>query len=101
MSRHSHIAPRPRPRYLSSVDHKSAGVEERARAAVHEQLTIGVVVIRVEAHAARARSKEQPDHARPYKSVSMSSRAAAEEIFRAVVLIAFARASVVVDVHVI
>ena len=99
--RHLPVAPplrrprRPCPRAAARYRQRdAAGVQERARAALHEQLAVGVRVVLVRALPARARAEQQGDHAR-VGELRQVRGAVAEEVLGAVVLVARARAAVV------
>src|SRR6266545_3671730 len=74
-----------------------AGAENGARAALHEQLAVGERVVLIRALSSRAGAEQERDHASVCELRHVCG-AICEEVLGAVVLVAGARASVVVDV---
>ena len=91
---------RPLPVAAAGRQRHAARAQDRARAALHEQLPVGVGVVLVRALSARARAEQQADHARVGELRHVRG-AVAEEVLGAVVLVAGARAAVVGDVAVV
>lgn len=79
---------------------QTTGIQEVPRPALHEELPIGVNVIGVIGLTAGARSKEE-GYGADLGKLAQVGAAVGEEVFGAIVPIAFPRSAVVVDIEVV